>query len=127
MNPISSYLSSSIDDAERAGIVVFGIYMPGTGHLGHSYWQNYWGQMYLSHLAEDTGGEAYAIGFSGAPVTFNPYLEDMENHLDHQYWLTFNAKPQKKSGWQQVKVMTEVPNAELVAAHKVYISNEAQK
>src|SRR5580658_7801375 len=116
------YLDAAIDDAQRAGIVVFAVYTPGVGHLGHSYWLNYWGQIYLSRVAEETGGESYYIGFNGPPVSFSPYLEDMEHHLDHQYWLAFNAKPQKKNGWQRIKVTTEVPNAELISAHKVYVS-----
>ena len=118
------YLDAAIDDALRAGIVIYDIYTPGAGHFGHSYWQNYWGQTYLSRVAEETGGEAYYIGFTGAPVSFDPYLEDMGRHIDHQYWLTFFAKPQKKSGWQRVKVTTEVSNAELVAAHQVYVPAE---
>ena len=119
------YLDAAIDDAQRAGIVVFAIYTPGVGHFGHSYWQNYWGQIYLSRAAEETGGESYYIGFTGAPVSFDPFLDDMGHHLDHQYWLTFVAKNQKKSGWQRIKVSTEVSNAELVAAHKVYVSAAA--
>ncbi|MHB8215374.1 MAG: vWA domain-containing protein [Candidatus Sulfotelmatobacter sp.] len=115
------YLDAAIDDAGRAGIVVFSVYTPGAGHFGHSYWQNYWGQMYLSRVAEETGGESYYIGFTGAPVTFGPYLEDMDRHLNNQYLLTFNAKAQKKSGLQRIKVTTEVSNAELVSAHKVYV------
>jgi hypothetical protein len=118
------YLDAAIDDALRAGIVIYDIYTPGAGHFGHSYWQNYWGQTYLSRVADETGGEAYYIGFTGAPVSFDPYLEDMGRHIDHQYWLTFLAKPQKKSGWQRVKVTTEVSNAELVAAHQVYVPAE---
>jgi hypothetical protein len=118
---LDPYLDAAIDDAQRAGIVVFDIYTPGLGHLGHSYWLNYWGQLYLARLAEDTGGESYYIGFTGAPVSFVPYLEDMEHHLDHQYWLTFNAKPEKKSGWQRIRVTTEVPNADLISAHQVYV------
>jgi len=116
------YLDAAIHDAERAGIVVYGIYTPGAGHLGHSYWLNYWGQMYLSRLAEETGGEAYYIGFTGSPVSFEPYLEETAQRLEHQYLLTFLAKPPKKSGWQRIKVTTEVSNAELVAAHEVYVA-----
>lgn len=51
----------------RAGVTVSAIYTPGVGHFGHSYWQTYWGQIYLSQLADETGGEAYYIGFSGPP------------------------------------------------------------
>ena len=115
------YLDAAIDDAGRAGIIVFAVYTPGAGHFGHSYWQSHWGQIYLSRVAEETGGESYYIGFTGGPVAFDPYLEDMEKHLNNQYLLTFNAKPQKKNGWQRIKVTTEVPNAELVSAHKVWV------
>jgi hypothetical protein len=118
---LDPYLDAAIDDAQRAGIIVFAIYSPGAGHFGHSYWQNYWGQMYLARMAEETGGESYYIGFTGAPVDFTPYLDDMNRHLDHQYLLTFNPKPQKKSGWQRIKVTTEVSNAVLVAPQKVYV------
>ena len=115
------YLDAAIDDALRAGIVVYAVYTPGAGHFGHSSWQSYWGQIYLSRVTEETGGESYYIGFTGGPVAFDPYLEDMEKHLNNQYLLTFNAKPQKKNGWQRIKVTTEVPNAEFVSAHRVWV------
>ncbi len=120
-DPEDPYLSAAIEDAQRAGIVVYAIYTPGVGHFGHSYWQTYWGQIYLSRLADETGGESYYIGLTGPPVNFDPYLDDMERHLAHQYLLTFIAKPQNKSGWQRVKVTTEVSNAELVSPAKVYV------
>jgi hypothetical protein len=123
-DPQDPYLDAAIHDAERAGILVYAIYTPGAGHFGHSYWQNYWGQIYLSRLAEETGGEAFYIGFTGAPVSFDPFLEDTAQHLEHQYWLTFLAKPPKKSGWQRIKVTTEVSNAGLVAAHEAYVPAE---
>ena len=58
------YLEQAIDDAQRAGILVSAIYTPGVGHFAHSYWQTYWGQIYLSQMADKTGGEAYYIGFT---------------------------------------------------------------
>jgi hypothetical protein len=48
-------------------------------------------------------------------------LEDLTRKLNHQYLLVFLAKPQKKPGLQSVKIRTEVPNAELVAADKVWV------
>ena len=115
------YLAAAIDDCQRAGVLVFTIYTPGVGHFGHSYWQNYWGQLYLAQVAEETGAEAYYIGFYGAPVSFVPFLDDVVHRLTHQYLVTFVAKPEKKSGFQKVKVITEVPNADLVAADRVYV------
>jgi hypothetical protein len=119
---LDPYLDAAINDAQRAGIVVFDIYTPWIRHLGHSYWQNYWGQIYLSRVAEETGGESYYIGFTGSPVSFDPFLGDMGRHLDHQYFLTFNAKAEKKSGFRRVKVTTEVSNADLVAPHQIYVA-----
>jgi len=115
------YLLAAIDDSVKAGIVVSAIYTPGVGHFGHSYWQAYWGQIYLSQLADKTGGEAYYIGFTGAAVSFAPYLDSLGNRLDHQYFLTFLAKPQKKAGWQQVRITTEVQNVDLVSAGRVWV------
>lgn len=119
------YVDSAVSDAQRAGIIVSAIYSPGAGHFAHSRWQSYWGQMYLAQLAEKTGGEAYYIGMSGAPVAFAPYLDDVANRLKHQYLLTFLAKPPKKAGLEKVKIKTEVSNADLVSAEQVYVG--AQK
>ena len=116
------YVQEAIDDAGRAGVIVSAIYNPGAGHFGHSHWQTYWGQIYLSELAEKTGGEAYYIGFDGPAVSFTPFLEDVERRLGHQYFLIFLAKAPKKSGWQQVRLSTEVPNADLVSAGRVWVS-----
>jgi hypothetical protein len=59
-------------------------------------------------------------------VSFSPYLDDMAHKLGHQYLLSFSAKPEKKAGIQKVKLHTEVPNAELVAADGVYVPAAAQ-
>lgn len=120
------YLDAAIDDAQRAGILVSAIYTPGVGHFGHSYWQAYWGQLYLSELAEKTGGEAYYIGFSGPPVSFTPYLDQFSQRLGHQYFLAFLAKPPKKPGLQKVRIRTEVKNVDLVAAPQVYVAPPAR-
>lgn len=116
------YLDEAIDKALRAGITVSAIYTPGAGHYGHSYWQTYWAQIYLSKLADETGGEAYYVGFTGSPVSFTPFLEDMGKRLAQQYVLTFLAKTPKKAGWQRIRLMTEVPNADLVAPRRVWVA-----
>jgi hypothetical protein len=118
--PDDPYVDSTIQDAQRAGLIIFSIYMPGVGHFGHSFWRINWGQNYLSQTSDETGGESFYLGF-GPPVSFAPYLDDLTRRLTRQYLLTFLAKPEKKAGFQQVKLRTEVPNAELVAADRVYV------
>jgi len=112
------YLDSSIDDAGRAGVMVYALYAPGAGHFGHSSWRVFQGQNSLSKLTEETGGEAYMLGF-GPLVSFTPYLAALSERLGHQYLLTFEAKP--KPGFQTVKITTEVPNSEIVTAGRVYV------
>jgi hypothetical protein len=118
------YLQAAVDDADKADIQVSAIYNPDVGHFGHSYWQTYWGQIYLSQVADMTGGEAYYIGMTGAPVSFAPFLEQLGRRLQHQYLLTFIPKPQKKAGWQSIRLGTEVQNVDLVSASRVYVPAE---
>ena len=116
------YVDSAIQGAQRRGIVIYSIYARGEGHYGHSFWRVNWGQNYLAEVAEQTGGESYYFLGAQNPVSFAPYLDDLSMKLNHQYLLTFLAKPQKKAGFQQIKLLTEVPNAELVTADQVYVS-----
>ena len=116
------YLEAAIDEAVRAGIMVSAVYYPSAGHIGHSYWQSYWGQIYLSEIADETGGEAYYIGLTGPPVAFAPYLDELGDRLTHQYLLTFLAKRPKKAGWQRVRLMSEIPKVDLVAPKRVWVS-----
>jgi hypothetical protein len=48
-------------------------------------------------------------------------LEDSTSRLNRQYLVSFLVQPGKKAGMQSVKVRTEVPHAQLVAAEKVYV------
>lgn len=124
VGPANPYVDTAIEQAQRAGIILYAIYATGVGHFGHTFWRFNWGQNYLSQMASETGGEAYFLGFE-TPVSFAPYLEDLTRKLNHQYLLVFLARPQKKAGLQKVKVRTEVSNAELIAADKVWVPAES--
>jgi hypothetical protein len=115
------YVTSAVEAAQKAGVIVFTIYANGVGHWGHSFWRINWGQNYLAQIADETGGESYFLGLE-TPVSFSPYLDDLSHRLNHQYLLTFLAKPEKKAGLQAVRLRTEVPNAELVSADRVWVS-----
>ena len=115
------YLESTIHDTQREGVTVDAIYAHGSGHYGHTLWRISVGQNLLSELTDATGGESYYLA-SESPVSFTPYFDEINQHLKHRYLLTFQAQPGKKAGFQRVKVSTEVPNAELVAPHDVYVS-----
>lgn len=118
--PSNPYLDTAIDDAIRHSTVVYAIYTPAGGHFGNSRWRMYWAQNNLAKLCEETGGEAYMLGV-GAPVAFEPYLKDIQKNLAHQYKVTFLMPPGNKGDFKQIRLSTEVPNADLVSATRVYV------
>lgn len=67
--PSNPYVDSAIEQAQRAGVIIYSIYTPGVGHYGHSFWRMNWGQNYLSQISDETGGESYYLGANetGAP------------------------------------------------------------
>ncbi|MGA2589954.1 MAG: hypothetical protein ABSH32_08580 [Bryobacteraceae bacterium] len=118
--PQNPYLSQAIDAAQRAGVVVHSIYYSGAGPWARAYGQIYWGQNYLAQLSDETGGEFYWLGTSN-PVSMTPFLDDLNQRLSGQYLLTFLAKPERKSGFQNVKISTELPHVKLEGPSKVYV------
>jgi hypothetical protein len=115
-----SYLDQAVSQAQQTGTQVSAIYASGSGHFGHSLWRVNQGQNNLSRLADETGGEAYFQGFE-TPIAFAPFLDQFADRLNHQYKLTFLANSAKKPTYRHVRLETEVPNAELVIADKVYV------
>lgn len=117
--PSNLYLDRAIGLAQRAGVVVNSIYFRSAGHFGHSLWQINWGQNFLAQLAEETGGELFWLGSSN-PVSFAPYLKELNQNFSNQHLLTFLA--QAKPGQARLKLKTEVPHVTLVGPSNVYMA-----
>jgi hypothetical protein len=115
------YVDTAVKDAQCAGVTVFSIYTPDAGHFGHTYWRIYWAQNYLAQLSEETGGESYYFLGGQAPVAFQPYLNEMNARLGHQYLLTFLAKPETKAGTERVKVTSEIRDVDLFSQTSVCV------
>jgi VWFA-related protein len=118
--PDNPYVNAGIQSALKAGAVVYTIYDPSVGHLGHSFWRNSWGQNFLSQLSDETGGEFYGIGF-GSPVSFQPFLDQILSQMRNQYLLTFQARPENKSGLQPIRVAVVNKDASVAAPDKVFV------
>jgi hypothetical protein len=115
--PGNLYLDQAIAASQRAGVVVHALYYGSAGHLGHSLWQITWGQNYLSQITDETGGEFFWQGNSN-PVSFAPYLSELSQRLKDQHVLTF-LSGNNGSGFQKIKLKTEVPHASLVGPARV--------
>jgi hypothetical protein len=115
-----SYLNQAVESAERTGTQVYSIFASREGHFGHSLWRINQGQNNLSELADKTGGESYFQG-QATPISFAPFLNEFADRLNHQYMLTVLVKADKKASYKHLKLETEIPNAELVTADRVYV------
>jgi len=113
-------LDSVIQRAERQNTNIWPIYYPSSGHRGHSFYQVNYAQNNLDKMAEETGAEAYFLGY-GTPVSIKPYLDEVTTHLNNQYLLTFAASGGSKGKLQSMKVKTELPDVELIAPSAVFL------
>ena len=75
----------------------------------------------LSKMTDETGGEAYYLGFT-APVSFKPYLDELSHHLSNQYLLSFAGDGGSKGKYVRIQVRSELPDAEFSHANNAYIS-----
>src|SRR5713101_10010216 len=108
-------LDSTVSRAQKQNINIWTIYAPDAGHRARGFFLISRAQSYLSQLSDDTGAESYYLG-TGAPVTFKPYFDELALHLSNQYLLTFKASGGAKGRFQRVKVHTEMPHVEFLAA-----------
>jgi hypothetical protein len=112
------YLQAAEKDAQKAGLLVYSIYMRDAGGYGTSSLGVTLGQSLLNQVSEATGGQAYFEGLT-TPVSLTPYLNQFSRALQNQYKVTFVAKD--TSAAQPLKLRTEVPGVTLTGPRSAYI------
>jgi len=118
---ISPDVDSASNAAQRTGTVIDTIYTPGVGRRSRNYWEITNGQNNIARLSDATGGESYFLG-PHSPVSFRPYLDDINMALTNQFILEFQPIPGKRAGMRYVSLSTPIPGVELDAADGVWIA-----
>jgi VWFA-related protein len=118
--PKSPDLDSTIERAQKQNINVWTIYAPDEGHRGRGFFRTSIAQSNLSQLSEETGAESFFLGTS-APVTLKPYFDEISTHLSNQYLLTFRGNGGAKGRFERVRVSSELPHVEFLAASQVFL------
>jgi hypothetical protein len=113
-------VDTAISIAEKGNINLWNIYYPGAGHRGRALFLANNAQNNLSKLCEETGGEAYFLGTS-APVSFKPFLDELQMHLDNQYLLTFAGGGGPKGKFARVQLKTELAHVEFMHANQAWL------
>jgi hypothetical protein len=118
--PQNPYVTAMIADCQRAHVLVNSIYFAGAGHSGHDYFLTNFGRDNLSYVGDETGGEAYWQGLSTA-VTLQPYFDDLNVRLKHQYLLILTCAPEKKGRFERIRLQTELHDVDLMAPDQVWV------
>jgi hypothetical protein len=120
-DPLDPDLDTTIQHAQKENVNIWAIYYPGAGHLGRGYFRVFNAQANLSRLSEETGAESYYLAFDH-PVTLRPYFDEIQQHLNNQYLLTFGTGSGGKKGkFERVRVTSEVPNVEFLTPSEVFL------
>lgn len=119
-DPLDPYVNSAIADAQKSNVMVSSFYFRDRGGADQGMSGATIGQNYLQQVASATGGTMYYEGI-GNPVTFAPFVKDLQKQLADQYLLTFLARGQ---GLQPVKVTSEVHHVKLQSQADVEVGQQ---
>lgn len=121
-DPFSPDVDTAVLRAQKAGIMVHTLYASGVGRFGRSFVHVSYGQSNLSKIADGSGGEAFFQGLQ-TPISFAPFLQQLDLVLKNQYWLTFITDRSKKGKGElrSFRVRTEQRNVEISAADKIFV------
>lgn len=99
-------LQRAINESQRRGVAIYGFYAPtvvastNPGLAANA-------QSSLLRLSNETGGHAFFQG-TGAPVSFEPFIRELDDSLQKQVALTFLSTHMKK-GFHKIEVKSVTP------------------
>lgn len=106
---LSIDLQRAINEAQRRSIAVYAFYAPTVGSQSSILTAN--AQSSLKRLAEETGGRAFFQGTT-APVSFAPFIRELDVSLEKQVALTYLSTHTGK-GFHKIEVRSSSPGVEI--------------
>jgi hypothetical protein len=120
--PLSPDVDATVDNAQKAGIMIHTLFANGVGRAGRNSFRVSLGQSNLSKISDATGGESFFQGFQ-TPVSFSPFLQQLDMVLKNQYWLSYATERSKKAKGElrKFRVRTEQKEVELSSADRIFV------
>jgi len=120
--PTSPDVDSTIINAQKAGVMIHTLFATGVGRATRNSWHLNLGQSNLGKIADATGGEAFFQGFF-TPVSYAPFLQQLDMVLKNQYWLSWATERAKKPKGELrgFKIRTEQRGVDISAADKIFV------
>jgi VWFA-related protein len=99
-------LQRAVNEAQRRGVAIYGFYSPTFASAANRTLAGN-AQSSLLRLSHETGGMAFFQG-TGAPVSFEPFIRELDVSLQKQAALTFLSTHMKK-GFHKIEVKSATP------------------
>jgi hypothetical protein len=105
-------LQRAVNESQRRGVAIYGFYAPTASAAGNpALIAN--AQSSLLRLSNETGGLAFFQG-TGAPVSFEPFIRELDVSLQKQAALTFLSTHLKK-GFHRIEVKSSTPGVRITS------------
>jgi hypothetical protein len=103
-------LQRAVNEAQRRGVAIYGFYSPTFASAANRTLAGN-AQGSLLRLSNETGGMAFFQG-TGAPVSFEPFIRELDVSLQKQAALTFLSTHLKK-GFHKIEVKSVTPGVRI--------------
>ena len=103
-------LQRAVNEAQRRGVAIYGFYSPTFASAANRTLAGN-AQGSLLRLSNETGGMAFFQG-TGAPVSFEPFIRELDVSLQRQAALTFLSTHLKK-GFHKIEVKSVTPGVRI--------------
>jgi hypothetical protein len=119
-DPDDPYVQAAMTDTVRAGIIVYSLYWKNVGRADNTFYGNDTGQNLMDEVTQATGGRNFWQGI-GNPVSFQPYLDELNRCLSNQYEVGFAAPLHEKPQVERFNLKLNAPGSEVDSPQQVYI------
>ena len=121
-DPFSPDVPATVEKAQKAGIIVHTLFASGVGRFSRNFYRVSLGQSNLAQLSDGTGGESFFQG-TLTPISFAPYLQQLETVLKNQFFLKYATERSKKKGGdlRGFRIHTEQRDVEISHAQKAFV------
>jgi hypothetical protein len=99
-------LQRAISESQRRGVAIYGFYAPTAAAEANRFLAAN-AQSSLLRLSNETGGHAFFQG-TGVPVSFDPFIKELDSSLQRQAALTFLSTHLKK-GFHRIEISSTTP------------------
>jgi hypothetical protein len=119
-DPVDPDIPTTIEEAQKKNINIWSIYERDAGHLARNEYVLFLAQGFLTQVSGESGGESFYVGYI-PPVTFKPFLDELQLHLNNQYVLTFAGNGGKKGKLENIHLGTELRGMQFLAASRAFV------